>query len=108
MVTITDTARGKIQELLNQNSGKYLRIFEQPGWWGSRMGMALDEPQESEKPVQINGVGILISEDDMLYVDGTIIDYITQSYNEGFTITGPRESCWFSQFLSLSQRGSFV
>ena len=31
MVTITDTARDKIQELLDQNSGKYLHIFEQPG-----------------------------------------------------------------------------
>jgi|ETNmetMinimDraft_13_1059891.scaffolds.fasta_scaffold365911_1 Fe-S cluster assembly iron-binding protein IscA len=56
------------------------------------MGMALDEPQENEKPVQINGVGVLISKDDMPYVDGTIVDYVTQSYSGGFTITGPRGS----------------
>ena len=27
MVQITDTARDKIQEVLDQNEGKYLRIF---------------------------------------------------------------------------------
>ena len=27
MIEITDTARDKIKEILNQNSGKYLRIF---------------------------------------------------------------------------------
>jgi Fe-S cluster assembly iron-binding protein IscA len=29
MVQITDTARDKIKEILDQNSGKYLRIFIQ-------------------------------------------------------------------------------
>lgn len=29
MVQITDIARGKIQEILNQNSGKYVRLFIQ-------------------------------------------------------------------------------
>jgi len=29
MVTITDLARDKIQEVLDQNSGKYLRLFIQ-------------------------------------------------------------------------------
>ena len=27
MVQITDVARGEIQEILNQNTGKYLRLF---------------------------------------------------------------------------------
>jgi Fe-S cluster assembly iron-binding protein IscA len=29
MVQITDTARDKIQKVLDQNSGKYLRVFIQ-------------------------------------------------------------------------------
>jgi Fe-S cluster assembly iron-binding protein IscA len=29
MVQITDTARDKIKEILDQNEGKYLRIFAQ-------------------------------------------------------------------------------
>ena len=55
--------------------------------------MALDEPQENEKPVQINGVGVLISESDMPYMDDTTVDYVTQTYYEGFTITGSGKSC---------------
>jgi len=31
MVTITDIAKDKIKEVLNQNTGKHLRIFAQPG-----------------------------------------------------------------------------
>jgi len=29
MVQITDTAKGKIQEILGQNKGKYVRLFIQ-------------------------------------------------------------------------------
>ena len=29
MVQITDVAKGKIQEILNQNTGKYVRLFIQ-------------------------------------------------------------------------------
>jgi Fe-S cluster assembly iron-binding protein IscA len=29
MIQITDTAKDKLKEVLNQNSGKYLRVFVQ-------------------------------------------------------------------------------
>ena len=57
------------------------------------MGMALDEPRENEKPIQINGVGVLISEFGISNMDDTTIDYVTKTPNEGFTITGSGKSC---------------
>ena len=50
------------------------------------MGMALDEPEEDEQPMQINGVDVLIAEFAKPLVDGTTVDYVNQSYGEGFVI----------------------
>jgi len=55
--------------------------------------MALDEPQENEKPVQINGMDVLISEFHMPYFEDVTVDYIMEASNEGFTITGSGNSC---------------
>jgi Fe-S cluster assembly iron-binding protein IscA len=55
--------------------------------------MALDEPQESEKPVQVNDVSLLITDTVEPWIDQMTIDYAKDPYQEGFTITGPEESC---------------
>jgi Fe-S cluster assembly iron-binding protein IscA len=55
--------------------------------------MALDEPQGSEKPVQVNNVGLLIADSVEPWIDQMTIDYAKDPYQEGFTITGPEESC---------------
>lgn len=52
------------------------------------MGLALDEPKEDEKPVQINGLDVLIKEFDMKVMDGTVLDYVRQEHGEGFVIGG--------------------
>ena len=94
MVQITDKAKEKIQEVLSLNQGKYVRLFFQGmGWSGPKIGMALDEPQENEKPVQVNDVGLLITDTVEPWVDEMTIDYARDPYQEGFTITGPEETC---------------
>ncbi len=57
------------------------------------MGMALDEPQENEQPVHVNGIDVLVEDSVRPLVDDTTIDYVEHPYGEGFTITGSRESC---------------
>ena len=94
MVQITDTARDKIQEVLDQNAGKYLRIyFDGVGWGGPRMGMALDEPQDNEQPVQVNGIDVFIADFAKPFVDGATVDYIKQPHGEGFIIDGVGGAC---------------
>ena len=93
---ITDIARDKLKELLDQNKGKYLRVFfSGSGWGGPRIGMALDEPEKDEKPIQVNGVDVLVSEDIRLYVDDTTIDYVVNGLREGFILDGPGRACWY-------------
>ena len=94
VVTITDIARDKIQEALGQNAGKYLRLFIQGiGWGGPNVGMALDEPDDDETPVTVNGIGVLVSEPVQPYVKATIIDYIKEDYGEGFVLKGRKNNC---------------
>ena len=100
MVQITDTARDKIQEVLDQNAGKYLRIFvDGAGWGGPRMGMALDEPEDNEQSVSVNGIDVLIADFAQPFVDGTTIDYVRQPQGEGFIITGAGGGCWYNPGL---------
>lgn len=55
--------------------------------------MALDEPKENEKLVEVNGVSVLIAEDAMPFVDDSTVDYIKEDQNEGFIIAGPGQCC---------------
>ena len=57
------------------------------------MGMALDEPKETEQPVEVNGIGVLLDDAARPYVDGTTVDYIKQPNGEGFVFTGAGSSC---------------
>ena len=55
--------------------------------------MALDEPEENEQPVQVNGIDVLIADFVRPFVDDTKVDYIKQPNNEGFIITGDGGAC---------------
>ena len=55
--------------------------------------MALDEPTDGETPIQVNGLDVLISEKVMGLADGSLVDYATLPYGEGFTISSGNSSC---------------
>ena len=52
------------------------------------MGLALDEPNADESTTPINGLDVLIEDDVRQLADETTIDYITETYGEGFVIEG--------------------
>lgn len=52
------------------------------------MGLALDEPNENEQPLRINGIDVLIEESARLWVDEATVDYVKDDYSEGFVIKG--------------------
>ena len=94
MLKITDTAKEKIQEILNSNPGKLLRVEMQGyGWGGPTLGLALDEPTANEAATPINGINVLISEELKKFVDEGTIDYKTEPWREGFTIKTGGQSC---------------
>jgi len=90
MVQITDIARDRIKEILEKESGKSLRRYIQGMGGGGqpRVGMALDEPKENEPTVAVNGIDVLVAEDTRPYVEGMVVDYVTNQFGEGFVIDG--------------------
>ena len=57
------------------------------------MGMALDEPEDQEQPVNVNGIDVLIADFARPFVDGKTIDYVKQPQGEGFIISGAGGNC---------------
>ena len=52
--------------------------------------MALDEPEDNEIPVQINGLDVLIADMVKPFIEGNILDYRKTPEGEGFVLA--RES----------------
>jgi Fe-S cluster assembly iron-binding protein IscA len=57
------------------------------------LGVALDEPQKDEKPVDIDGVKLLISDVIRPFVDGAKIDYGRSMFSKGFTVSTTGSTC---------------
>jgi len=50
------------------------------------LGLALDEPNENENTIQINGIDVLISDAIKAFADRNTIDYVNLPDREGFTL----------------------
>ena len=57
------------------------------------MGMALDEPQKNEQPLQVNGIDVLADDSIRQYLEGTVIDYVKRPDAEGFIIEASGGCC---------------
>lgn len=87
MLTITDTAREKFKELMKEHTGKFLRVvFEGFGWGGPSLGLTLDESKKEEEAYTINEIEVLIDNNVLPHTKGNQIDYISNSYGQGFSI----------------------
>jgi len=51
--------------------------------------MALDEPKKDEKTIAINGLEVLIDAQTFPFIEGSVIDYIDETFRQGFIITPP-------------------
>ena len=53
------------------------------------MGLALDEPQDSDKAHEVDGIHFVVSQRDAPYVDtreGVSVDYVEYGWGSGFVI----------------------
>ena len=92
MITITDTAVAKIQDIIaEENNPKLkLRVFVQGGGCsGMQTGFTLDEDQaEDDWDFEQGGIHILVDSMSGGYLQGAIVDYKEDTYGSAFTITG--------------------
>lgn len=93
MITITETAVSKIQDILAEENkpGLKLRVFVQGGGCsGMQYGFTLDETQaEDDWDLEINGVHVLVDSMSGGYLQGAEIDYKDDVMGASFSIKNP-------------------
>ena len=93
MITVTESAVAKIQDILAEenNPNLKLRVFVQGGGCsGMQYGFTLDEVQnEDDWDLEISGVKVLVDSMSGGYLQGAEVDYKEDTYGSSFTIKNP-------------------
>ena len=93
MITVSETAVAKLQNILAEenNPNLKLRVFVQGGGCsGMQYGFTLDEEQaEDDWDLDINGVHVLVDSMSGGYLQGAVIDYKEDNYGSAFSISNP-------------------
>ena len=94
MITVTESAVAKIQDILleENNPNLKLRVFVQGGGCsGMQYGFTLDEEQaEDDWDLEISGVKVLVDSMSGGYLQGATIDYKETDYGSSFSIDNPQ------------------
>ena len=99
MLTITDTAALKVQNLLKEKDAEQgaLRVFVAGGGCsGYQYGMALaQEREEDDLVIEQSGVRLFVDPESAPLLKGAEIDYVEDVMKSGFTIFNPNavKSC---------------
>ena len=92
LVTLTPSAVLKVGELLEQegDTSLGLRIFVAGGGCsGMQYGMTLDEAQEGDVVMELDGIRLLVDEMSAGYISGSEVDYVDSLMGAGFTVNNP-------------------
>ena len=92
LVNLTPAAAEKVQELLDQEGDPSLglRIFVAGGGCsGMQYGMTLDEVQDGDVVVELQGIRVLVDEMSAGYIQGSDVDYVDSLMGAGFTVNNP-------------------
>ena len=95
MINVTETAAGKITELLEEEHkhGAGLRVFVQGGGCsGFQYGLMIDEGEgngEADRIFEVNGVRLLVDPISLRYLNGAEVDFVDNNMGGGFTIKNP-------------------
>ena len=93
MITVTESAVAKLQDILSEenNPNLKLRVFVQGGGCsGMQYGFTLDEEQaEDDWDIEANGVNVLVDSMSGGYLQGATIDYKETEMGNSFSIDNP-------------------
>ena len=93
MISVTDLAAEKINQAVatQDTSGKTLRLGVFPGGCsgGYQYALGFDDQSENDTTIEVNGLRVLVKNDDVEKVKGTEIDYIITEIGEGFRVNNP-------------------
>ncbi|WIG60969.1 MAG: iron-sulfur cluster assembly accessory protein [Ktedonobacterales bacterium] len=92
LVMMTPSATEKVRELLEQEGDTTLglRIFVAGGGCsGMQYGMTLDEAQDGDVTLDLDGIKIFVDEMSAGYIEGSEVDYVDSLMGAGFTVNNP-------------------
>jgi iron-sulfur cluster assembly accessory protein len=93
MIQLTETAKSKVQEILNSQDPKPagLRISVVGGGCsGFSYSMAFENtPGMLDKTYDFDGLQVFIDQASMLYLDGARVDYVESMEGSGFKFDNP-------------------
>ncbi len=94
VVTLTQAAATRVQEVLAQRGGGYLRVgVKNGGCAGMEYVMDYaDEPAALDETVEDRGVQILIDAKAVLFLFGSEIDYEVTPLHAKFTFSNPNQT----------------
>lgn len=94
MITVTDSAKEKIKDLLleENNTNLKLRMFVQGGGCsGFSYGFTFDELEnEDDFKFDIGSTFVIVDAISMHYIEGASLDYTEDLYGSEFKITNPQ------------------
>jgi iron-sulfur cluster assembly protein len=110
MVTMTDAATRKLNELLSQQEGVLgLRLSAMPGGCsGYQYGMSFAEAQHDGDWVgEFQGVKVFVDPDSANVLNGVRVDYVESLQATGFTIQNPNavRSCGCGKSFETGEGG---
>jgi iron-sulfur cluster assembly protein len=90
-VTLTDTAAGKLNELLDgQEDDQVLRITVRGGGCsGFEYALALDQQKADDHVFEHSGVSVVVDKVSMQFVFGSEVDYAEGLQGAGFAVNNP-------------------
>ena len=95
MITLTDSAAEHVLAYLKRRGhGIGIRILVKTTGCSGLMYVVevidVDSINDDDDDLQVvNGVRVVIDPKTLVYVDGTVIDYVKESLNEGFAFKNP-------------------
>jgi iron-sulfur cluster assembly accessory protein len=93
MISLTESAAGKVQELLQQEGQPdvVLRVAVQPGGCsGLRYAMYLDDKiEDSDVAIEQHGIRVVVDKMSAPYLKEAKVDFVDSLEASGFTIDNP-------------------
>lgn len=95
LITLTDAAVEQIGSLLRMRERESFGIrikIKSGGCSGWTYAMEyVDSPQEFDEVIESSGVKVVVDPKAVMYLIGTTMDYISDTFKSGFTFTNPNE-----------------
>jgi iron-sulfur cluster assembly accessory protein len=108
MINVSETAAGKIAELLAEENkaGSGLRVFVQGGGCsGFQYGLMIEEAGQgaADQVYESNGVKLFVDPISIQYLKGAEVDFVDTITGGGFTIKNPNatSTCGCGQSFSV-------